>query len=83
MTEQVTFKCLRCGHEFRGVYDTDVERMCPKCRSNSVRRVKEKPPPKTEPQRTAPFISHMGTLSSHLEMLPTFLFDVRTLLGVG
>ena len=29
MPEQVTFKCLRCGHEFRGVYDTDVERMCP------------------------------------------------------
>jgi DNA-directed RNA polymerase subunit RPC12/RpoP len=40
MAEQVTFKCLRCGHEFRGIYDTDVERMCPKCRSNSVRRVK-------------------------------------------
>ena len=44
MGEQVTFKCLRCGHEFRGVYDTDVERICPKCRSNSVRRVKDKPP---------------------------------------
>ena len=43
MGENVTFKCLRCGHEFRGVYDTDVERMCPKCRSNSVRRVKEQP----------------------------------------
>jgi predicted nucleic acid-binding Zn-ribbon protein len=47
MGEQVTFKCLRCGHEFRGVYDTEVERMCPKCRSNSVRRVKEKPAPST------------------------------------
>ena len=42
MPEQVTFKCLRCGNEFRGIYDTDVERMCPKCRSNSVRRVKDK-----------------------------------------
>jgi predicted nucleic acid-binding Zn-ribbon protein len=42
MPEQVTFKCLRCGNEFRGVYDTDVERMCPKCRSNSVRRIKDK-----------------------------------------
>ncbi len=41
MPEQVTFKCLRCGHEFRGIYDTDTERMCPKCRSNSVRRIKE------------------------------------------
>jgi DNA-directed RNA polymerase subunit RPC12/RpoP len=43
MTEQVTFKCLRCGHEFRGILDNDVERMCPRCRSNSVRRVKDKP----------------------------------------
>ncbi len=42
MPEQVTFKCLRCGNEWRGVYDADVERMCPKCRSNSVRRIKEK-----------------------------------------
>ncbi len=42
MAEQVTFKCMRCGHEFRGVLDTDNERMCPKCRSNSIRRVKEK-----------------------------------------
>ena len=41
MPEQVTFKCLRCGNEWRGVLDTDVERMCPQCRSNSVRRVKE------------------------------------------
>ena len=41
MPDQVTFKCLRCGNEFRGIYDTDVERICPKCRSNSVRRVKE------------------------------------------
>ncbi len=54
MGEQVTFKCLRCGHEFRGVYDTDVERMCPQCRSNSVRRVKEKPSPATSTPRRAP-----------------------------
>ncbi len=45
MAEQVTFKCLRCGHEFRGILDADIERMCPKCRSNSVRRIKEKPAP--------------------------------------
>lgn len=44
MGDQVTFKCLRCGHEFQGVLDTDTERMCPKCRSNSVRRVKDKAP---------------------------------------
>jgi predicted nucleic acid-binding Zn-ribbon protein len=41
MPDQVTFRCLRCGNEWRGILDTDVERMCPKCRSNSVRRVKE------------------------------------------
>ena len=45
MPEQVTFKCLRCGNEWRGVYDADAERMCPKCRSNSVRRIKEKDGP--------------------------------------
>ena len=41
MPEQVTFRCLRCGNEWRGILDADVERMCPKCRSNSVRRIKE------------------------------------------
>ncbi len=41
MPEAVTFKCLRCGHEWRGIYDPDVERMCPQCRSNSIRRMKE------------------------------------------
>ncbi len=45
MAEQVTFKCMRCGNEFRGMLDTDIERMCPKCRSNSIRRIKEKPAP--------------------------------------
>jgi len=48
MAESVTFKCLRCGHEFRGVYDPDVERTCPQCRSNSVRRVKPAAEPKTD-----------------------------------
>ena len=41
MPEQVTFRCLRCGNEWRGILDTDIERMCPKCRSNSVRRIKQ------------------------------------------
>jgi DNA-directed RNA polymerase subunit RPC12/RpoP len=44
MSEQVTFRCLRCGNEWRGLFDTDIERMCPKCRSNSVRRIKDKEP---------------------------------------
>lgn len=46
MAEQVTFKCLRCGHEWRGIFDPDVERTCAKCRSNSVRRIRDKPPAK-------------------------------------
>lgn len=42
MPEIVDFKCLRCGHEFTGQYDRKVpiERSCPKCNSNSVRKVK-------------------------------------------
>ncbi len=43
VSEQVTYKCLRCGHEWRGVLDADIERMCAKCRSNSVRRIRDKP----------------------------------------
>ncbi|MEE9555484.1 MAG: hypothetical protein V3W18_14455 [candidate division Zixibacteria bacterium] len=37
----VLFKCLSCGHEYEGTYDPDnvAERTCPKCRSNSVRRL--------------------------------------------
>jgi len=39
MAEEVTFKCLRCGYEYRGIYDRKVqeERECPKCGSNSIR----------------------------------------------
>ena len=34
-----TMHCMRCGNEWAVVYDpaADEERMCPKCRSNSVR----------------------------------------------
>lgn len=38
------WKCLRCGHGYQDSYDPSaplVERQCPKCRSNSVRRVGE------------------------------------------
>jgi predicted nucleic acid-binding Zn-ribbon protein len=48
MPEQVTFKCLRCGNAWRGVLDADMERICPQCRSNSVRRVKEKEKPTSQ-----------------------------------
>lgn len=37
----VDWKCLRCGHEYKEPYDPKaplVERQCPNCRSNSVRR---------------------------------------------
>ena len=53
MPEQAAFKCLRCGNEWRGEYDVEsIERMCPKCRSNSVRRMKDKEPAEqdTRPQ---------------------------------
>jgi DNA-directed RNA polymerase subunit RPC12/RpoP len=44
MAEVAQFKCLRCGAEFPLHYDPKVveERTCPKCASNSVRRIKEK-----------------------------------------
>jgi len=45
MAEEAKFKCLRCGHEFVAPYTPKVveERACPRCDSNSVRRLKEKP----------------------------------------
>lgn len=38
---ETNFKCLHCGHEYEGMFDPDhvQERSCPKCRSNSVRRL--------------------------------------------
>ena len=45
MIEQAKFKCLRCGLEYSAPFDPDTEpqeRSCVKCRSNSVRRIKEK-----------------------------------------
>ncbi|MBI2830714.1 MAG: hypothetical protein HYX79_00455 [Chloroflexi bacterium] len=41
--KQSKLKCMRCGHEYTTSDDLiKVERACPKCRSNSVRRVGEK-----------------------------------------
>jgi len=37
-----TLKCLRCGHEFKIPVDPKrdvVERVCPQCKSNSVRKI--------------------------------------------
>jgi Zn finger protein HypA/HybF involved in hydrogenase expression len=44
MPDEAKFKCLACGHEFVAPYFVKgpvVERACPKCQSNSVRRIKE------------------------------------------
>jgi DNA-directed RNA polymerase subunit RPC12/RpoP len=44
MAEEVKFKCLRCGHEYKGMYDRKVveEKKCPKCGSNSIRPLTKK-----------------------------------------
>ena len=42
MAEQDNFKCLRCGYEYslpKPPNNELQERTCPKCRSNSVRKV--------------------------------------------
>jgi heterodisulfide reductase subunit A len=31
------FLCLRCGHPWDGIYSSNLERICPQCRSNSIR----------------------------------------------
>ncbi|MBS1250480.1 MAG: Electron transport complex subunit RsxB [Chloroflexi bacterium] len=36
------FVCLRCGHSWDGIYQGNVERMCPQCRSNSVRWLRKR-----------------------------------------
>ncbi|MFC1572086.1 hypothetical protein ACFL6M_00650 [Candidatus Eisenbacteria bacterium] len=38
------FRCMRCGNEYEAIHTKDgqlVERSCPKCRSNSIRLMKE------------------------------------------
>lgn len=38
----VIYRCLRCGHETEGEHDTargPQELTCPRCKSNSVRRI--------------------------------------------
>ena len=36
------FRCMMCGHEYeeKAIKGEDVERSCPKCRSNSIRHLK-------------------------------------------
>jgi Zn finger protein HypA/HybF involved in hydrogenase expression len=42
VSAEATFQCLRCGHRFQAAYAPKVveERSCPRCASNSVRRIK-------------------------------------------
>ncbi len=40
-----SFKCLHCGHEYMMPVDPKqevLERVCPKCKSNSVRKLPSK-----------------------------------------
>ena len=44
MQEERRFRCMRCGHEFTAVHTKNgelVERTCPRCRSNSIRPLKQ------------------------------------------
>jgi DNA-directed RNA polymerase subunit RPC12/RpoP len=44
MEEERRFRCLRCGLEFTAVHKKGgelVERVCPQCRSNSIRPIKD------------------------------------------
>ena len=34
------FACMRCGHQWTGFFSANMERICPQCRSNSVRWLK-------------------------------------------
>ena len=48
MTIVVYLRCMMCGHEYQEKVEEgeDKERTCPKCRSNSIRVLKN--PPKKE-----------------------------------
>jgi DNA-directed RNA polymerase subunit RPC12/RpoP len=37
-----SFRCMMCGHEYQETTDPeeDRERSCPRCRSNSIRHLK-------------------------------------------
>ncbi len=45
MAKQAKLKCMHCGYQYTTTDDPDlVERTCPKCRSNSVRLLKDENP---------------------------------------
>ncbi|MGQ9458764.1 MAG: hypothetical protein ACUVXH_13765 [Anaerolineae bacterium] len=39
MAAKDQFRCMRCGHEWEGEDSPDRERVCPRCGSNSVRKL--------------------------------------------
>ena len=44
MAKQAKFKCLRCGYEYLSPPSENPEleeRTCPRCRSNSIRLIKD------------------------------------------
>jgi putative FmdB family regulatory protein len=51
-----TFRCMMCGHEYRETVEEheDKERSCPKCRSNSIRRLRARAPSATNLPQSAP-----------------------------
>ena len=40
-----TFRCMMCGHQYQEKVERgeDKERSCPRCRSNSIRHLKNVP----------------------------------------
>jgi heterodisulfide reductase subunit A len=40
--KEAWFTCIRCGNEWQDRYATNLERICPQCRSNSVRWMRGK-----------------------------------------
>jgi heterodisulfide reductase subunit A len=40
--QNAEYACMRCGHGWSGYFSRNAERICPRCRSNSVRWLREK-----------------------------------------
>jgi len=37
------FRCMRCGHVWEAPDNPKQERVCPRCKSNSVRKLRKRP----------------------------------------
>jgi len=40
--QDANYACMRCGHQWTGVYGRNTERICMECRSNSVRWIRSR-----------------------------------------